>query len=645
MNKLNWTTVTLWIGLCWLLPAIAQADSLQAQRERYAQARQAFDQHQLAQAEKLLPGLQQYPLYPYLQYQQITARLTQISPETVSQFIATHHSAPFINNLISRFVNELARRDDWQGILTLSPTPPTSDSAQCQYYNAKWHTGLQQEAWQGARSLWLSGKDNITACYALFSAWQASGDITLYDYQQRILNAIRQGNWKQVRSLSENMPNTSTDLTRALISLSKTPDDLLSFTHAVPKNAFTHNIIASVFARLARKDSVKSQQLLSQLETTLPLTLAQHQRLNESQAWQLMTSRISPSQAQWRDQIIQRSHSNALIERRIRLALTSNNWQELAQWLAYLPAEEKTKDEWRYWQAIILQQQGQHQQAETLLLELTHQRGFYPMVAAQRLGKTYRLNIKAAPEPQSAILHKAADALARIQEFKYWKQENNARREWNALTTQLTAREQASLAHYASEQQWWYLSVQATIAGKLWDHLQQRFPLAYPTLFQQYLADKTISQSYAMAIARQESAWNPQARSSAGAIGLMQLMPATAKYTAQKNHITDYQQPSQLLNPATNIKLGTAYLQLMYQQFGENRILATAAYNAGPSRVRSWLNNSNGKLDAIAFIESIPFTETRNYVKNVLAYNVYYQHFLHQSTTQFLTDAEWQTRY
>ncbi|MGL4984429.1 MAG: transglycosylase SLT domain-containing protein, partial [Plesiomonas sp.] len=104
------------------------------------------------------------------------------------------------------------------------------------------------------------------------------------------------------------------------------------------------------------------------------------------------------------------------------------------------------------------------------------------------------------------------------------------------------------------------------------------------------------------------------------------------------------QQESQLFQPQTNIQLGTAYLEEVYQQFGRNRILATAAYNAGPSRVNRWLNNANGQLDALAFIESIPFNETRGYVKNVLAYDVFYRYQM-KNQLPVLTAAELSQRY
>ncbi|SUG73866.1 lytic murein transglycosylase [Salmonella enterica subsp. enterica] len=123
--------------------------------------------------------------------------------------------------------------------------------------------------------------------------------------------------------------------------------------------------------------------------------------------------------------------------------------------------------------------------------------------------------------------------MARVRELMYWNLDNTARSEWANLVKSRSKSEQAQLARYAFNQHWWDLSVQATIAGKLWDHLEERFPLAYNDLFTRYTRGKDISQSYAMAIARQESAWNPKVKSPVGASGLMQIMPGTATHTVK----------------------------------------------------------------------------------------------------------------
>ena len=154
-----------------------------------------------------------------------------------------------------------------------------------------------------------------------------------------------------------------------------------------------------------------------------------------------------------------------------------------------------------------------------------------------------------------------------------------------------------------------------------------------------------IPLSYALAISRQESALDTSVQSSAGARGLMQLMPATAKETAKKMGLLTYASSTQLFDPEINIQLGSYYLNSVYLQNGNNRILSSAAYNAGPNRVKRWLKESGGKLDAVAFIDSIPFTETRNYVKSVLVYDYIYQIILGKKNPHILTQHEFNKQY
>ena len=373
------------------------------------------------------------------------------------------------------------------------------------------------------------------------------------------------------------------------------------------------------------------------------LMVEQVQALRDTVAWQLMGSDVTDEQAKWRDDAIMRSNSTSLVERRVRMALGTGDRRGLNTWLARLPMEAKEKDEWRYWQADLLLERGRDAEAKEILHQLMQQRGFYPMVAAQRLGEEYELKVDKAPANVDSALTQGPE-MARVRELMYWNMDNTARSEWANLVTSRTKSEQAQLARYAFNNHWWDLSVQATIAGKLWDHLEERFPLAYKDLFTRYTSGKDIQPSYAMAIARQESAWNPKVKSPVGASGLMQIMPGTATHTVKMFSIPGYSSPGQLLDPDTNINIGTSYLQYVYQQFGNNRIFASAAYNAGPGRVRTWLGNSAGRIDAVAFVESIPFSETRGYVKNVLAYDAYYRYFLGDKP-ELMSDAEWQRRY
>lgn len=619
------------------------ADSLDEQRNRYAQIKQAWDNKQMDTVQALMPTLKDYPLYPYLEYRQITDDLMNQPTVTVNNFIQANPTLPPARNLQSRFVNELARREDWRGLLAFSPEKPGTTEAQCNYYYAKWATGQQEEAWVGAKDLWLTGKSQPNACDSLFGAWRASGKQDPLSYLERIRLAMKAGNTRLVTTLAGQMPSDYQTISTAVISLANDPNSVLTFARSTGATDFTRQMAAVAFTSVARDDVENARLMIPQLVQAQQLNEEQTQELRDIVAWRLMGTDVTDEQARWRDDAIMRSNSTSLVERRVRMALGTGDRRGLNTWLARLPMDAKEKDEWRYWQADLLLERGRDDEAKAILHALMQQRGFYPMAAAQRLGEEYTLKIDKAPANANPALTQGPE-MARVRELMYWNMDNTARSEWANLVTSRTTDEKAQLARYAFDNHWWDLSVQATIAGKLWDHLEERFPLAYKDLFDRYTSGKDIPQSYAMAIARQESAWNPKVRSPVGASGLMQIMPGTATHTVKMFNIPGYSSPSQLLDPDTNINIGTSYLQYVYQQFGNNRIFSSAAYNAGPGRVRTWLGNSAGRIDAVAFVESIPFSETRGYVKNVLAYDAYYRYFMGQKDT-LMSDAEWQRRY
>ncbi len=619
------------------------ADSLDEQRSRYAQIKQAWDNKQMDTVQALMPTLKDYPLYPYLEYRQITDDLMNQPTVTVNNFIQANPTLPPARTLKSRFVNELARREDWRGLLAFSPDKPGATEAQCNYYYAKWATGQQEEAWVGAKELWLTGKSQPNACDPLFSAWRASGKQDPLSYLERIRLAMKAGNTRLVTVLAGQMPADYQTIASAVIGLANDPNTVLTFARTTGATDFTRQMAAVAFASVARDDVENARLMIPQLVQAQQLNDDQTQELRDIVAWRLMGTDVTDEQARWRDDAVMRSNSVSLVERRVRMALGTGDRRGLNTWLARLPMDAKEKDEWRYWQADLLLERGRDDEAKEILHSLMQQRGFYPMAAAQRLGEEYTLKIDKAPANANPALTQGPE-MARVRELMYWNLDNTARSEWANLVTSRTTEEKAQLARYAFDNRWWDLSVQATIAGKLWDHLEERFPLAYKDLFDRNTSGKDIPQSYAMAIARQESAWNPKVRSPVGASGLMQIMPGTATHTVKMFNIPGYSSPSQLLDPETNINIGTSYLQYVYQQFGNNRIFASAAYNAGPGRVRTWLGNSAGRIDAVAFVESIPFSETRGYVKNVLAYDAYYRYFMGQKDT-LMSDAEWQRRY
>ena len=334
----------------------------------------------------------------------------------------------------------------------------------------------------------------------------------------------------------------------------------------------------------------------------------------------------------WRDEQIQQLKTDNLIERRLRMAI----WQktELSPWLNSLTTEGKAKQEWRYWEA----KQDISKNIEKLTA-LSKERGFYPMLAATQLKQAYKVDFPVAPSFTLAEQLPFEQIFAMIRELRELGRNGLAKQRWRILLDNTDFTTQLKLAEYAGNQQWFELAVDASIVAKAWDYLPLRLPNAYSEYFNAALQNLNISKTFAMAIARQESAWNPIAQSSANARGLMQLLPSTAKLTAENNQLP-YQGEQDLFKPLNNILLGTAHLNELNGKYPNNRILIAAAYNAGANRVEKWLSRANGKLALDEFVASIPFYETRGYVQNVVTYDFYYQILQNKENPQIFSQEE-----
>ena len=261
-------------------------------------------------------------------------------------------------------------------------------------------------------------------------------------------------------------------------------------------------------------------------------------------------------------------------------------------------------------------------------------------MTAQQQGVPYNLNIVKIALDKNVIA-KQMPALARIDELLYQDSDSVARAEWGHLISRHPKPVVDQLGQYALEKGWLHFAVLASIQTKSWDLVEQRFPQVAAKTFKKYAKERHLDSSFLFALARQESAFFAEAHSPVGARGLMQLMPATAQYTAKKIGVK-YDGVASLYQPEVNIRLGSAYIKQMLDDYNGNRILATAAYNAGPSRVKRWRASSPG-LAPDVWIEIIPYKETRGYVQSVLAYNLVYQH-QQNKTMRMLTKQERNTK-
>ena len=313
----------------------------------------------------------------------------------------------------------------------------------------------------------------------------------------------------------------------------------------------------------------------------------------------------------------------ALHAYRIREAIAARDWQRLAAWTEGPPQEGVSALRWRYWHARALDRLGRSAAAAVLYEALATERDYYGFLAADHLQLDYQFNnVPVAPQTDEYAAVMAMPGVARAHELYLTDRRFQARRELYFELGRLERRKQEVLAAILAEWGWHAGAIAALGRAQSWDDLALRFPLRHAALVSEYGQKRQLEPARIMAIMRSESAFVTDARSGAGALGLMQLMPATARETAQQIGLK-YKSSRALYEPRTNIALGSAYLTRVIRRFGGSFVMASAAYNAGPHRVKRW--QKAACIPAAIWIDTIPFTETRRYVRRALFYTAIYQ--------------------
>lgn len=260
----KWQYLAVAVGLVFI-SVVAKADSLENQRQRYQQIKQAWNVGDRAEIARLMPTLKDYPLYPYLQYRELTRDLSLATPAQIRDFIDRHPNLPSARSLSSRFISELARREDWRGVLAFTSTAPKSITARCHYYFAKWATGEEQVAWQGAKEVWLNGRSLPANCDKLFDVWQQTGHLSAKLILQRISLALKAGNTSLVSYLAKQLPLGYKSISESLITLQNDPATVADFAdHTGPTDFTRVATLAAFFAfRTSRSGAGKSDHSIN----------------------------------------------------------------------------------------------------------------------------------------------------------------------------------------------------------------------------------------------------------------------------------------------------------------------------------------------------------------------------------------------
>jgi soluble lytic murein transglycosylase len=301
----------------------------------------------------------------------------------------------------------------------------------------------------------------------------------------------------------------------------------------------------------------------------------------------------------------------------VRAALRVKDWPAVLKGIAALQPSQLQEGVWRYWKARALKEQGKEVEANAIFLQLSRERHYYGWLATDELD-----SVLGSPDENYTVTENEVSAIAslpaikRVLELQRLDMRWEAKSEWLWVTRQFDDKQLLAAAEYAARQKWYDISISTADNTKKIHDYNLRYPTPYRDLMRVSAKTENVDEAWVYGLTRQESRFMHYAKSGVGASGLMQLMPATAKWVAKRLGLDGFNQ-SMIHTVSTNIELGTHYMRHTLDVLGGQAVMATAAYNAGPSRAKRWM--ANEPLEGAIYMETIPFSETRNYVQKVMA--------------------------
>ncbi len=592
---------------------------LDAQRAAFRNAYAHAEHGEESQVAEHLDLLADYILLPDLEAALIRTNLRKVSDYRVETFLATHKHLPVATEIRNKWLAELARKQRWKKYLEIY-VADHSITRRCNWFTARIAARKTRGLADEILPLWMVGKSQPEACDLAFKYLGEIGYLTESRKRKRLAMAIEERNFSLARFLAEGLDWQDREWVASWQRMHSNPAKALANPERFKNNSVERELILYGFKRLARQDPLYTANAWLDFRTRFDFTPAERNKISREIGLRAARKHL-PESAALLAAVPASARNTDVRQWQVRTALRNHDWPAVFNYISDLPGAERDRKMWRYWRGRALQEQGQTEAANAVFRGLARERDYYGFLAADQVGLPYQFDHQ--PIEQDPVLLEALAGrteLIRARELFMVGQFGRARSEWNAAIGRLSRAEQSQAAILAHRWGWPSRAIATASSGAMLDDLEIRFPTPYRDLFETKTDEASIAFAWAYGIARSESLFMPDVSSSAGALGLMQLMPATGRQVARRARIR-YVNRMSLLDPETNITLGTRYLGRMYERFAGNQVLATAAYNAGPHRVDRWLPD-DGQVIADVWVDTIPFTETRRYVRRVLSSQV-----------------------
>jgi soluble lytic murein transglycosylase len=599
---------------------------LSKQRTLFLEAERALENGAQGTFSHLKSQLTDYPLLPYLDYQELVSTLQQQTPARIRNSLETLSDTPLERQLRKQWLSLLAEEGLWHSYLSFSK-PGGEIEMQCQRLHALLETGRRKQAFGSVPKLWLNGHSLPNSCDPVFDAWIKAGQLSEELVWKRVALAMKGGKTRLASYLKRFLPLQERTWVERWLALYNKPAGISQFS-TTADHPMIDDMLTQAVMRLAWSDVESAYDTWIKLSKGREFSDWQHLQVVRSLMGQL-SRQESHLQSHQITALLPKQYlhlDDKLAEKQLQYALQNGDWELVLLTIEGLPKKEQQRNRWRYWRARALISLGKFAVGEATLKALAGDRSYYGFLAAQRLGDLPKLShekLNADPKLMQQLARHPA--LRRAYELHRLGRSLPARREWKLGMKQRSNDELKAAARLAEKWDWPSQAILTLAKLRQWNDLELRFPLTHQREISSLAQGTGIDTAWIYAILRQESAFMQDAKSTVGARGLMQIMPKTAESVASELKLA-IKDPDDLYRPELNLKLGTGYLNKIFRRLQENPVLATAAYNAGPWRVESWLPKQSQAADI--WIETVPYRETREYLKRVLAYTVIYNYRL-----------------
>lgn len=590
-------------------------------------AREAFRVGNAGKLAQSASHLQNSILEPWVAYWQLSLHLGNATPTDINDFISHHGDSPLAARLRADWLRQLATQQDW-GAFTASYTPHDAAdlSLECDDWQAEYALHSTPTSPQ-AVALWQQGKPLPSPCNQYFDTLAANHLLDAEATWQRIQQAMFHGDTVSAELAANDLPPDTPITARQLEQAANRPEHLLALPRALP-NRSDQELIRYALDQLAHRNAHVAYQRWQdwQLQFNEPL---------RSAIWADLATRASqqhlPEALSWFFHAHNLALDDTALAWKTRAALLASNWPIVQQSILAMQPATQAKPAWRYWLARSDRELGNRQAANLLLLPLSIEYSFYGLLAQEDLGAVASApTTDVYPSSDEIAAVSKVPGIARALLLHQMGLRGEATLEWRWSSQNFTDRQLLAAAILARDARWLDCAINTADRTHEQHNLALSFLSPYHNIAHSYAEEFQLNEAWVYGLIRQESRFISYAHSGVGASGLMQVMPATGRWIARQLHIRHFQ-PTRLSEPDVSLHFGMYYLKTILKRLNNSDVLATAGYNAGPRRALEW--QPAYPVEGAIYAETIPFGETRDYVKKVFANSVFYARRFNQPDT------------